>query len=388
MIPPEAPAVALERWQALCAFLRRWFYAPDLQALEIALTCYCSHLYLSDNPVWLFVIGPPGTGKTSLIIAALSFLPKTHILSDLTTTSFLSGFSQGAKKYSLLHEIGNGVLLFKDFTTMLSKRDEQRGEIVAQLREIHDGRVRRRVGAMGKFLEWEGKITVVAACTPALERAWAVNRDLGDRFLNLRWARGDGIEMGEQAVNQLRHEKEISQGMREHVLALVQPEKFSPAEPAAKTAIVEAAIFALAELTAQMRTNVAHDGGGRISHVGTPEGTTRLVKGTCQLASGRATLFARPETTVDDLKCCRRVLFDSIPSRRLQVMEALPVGVRLDWGFLLKATNMSEGTLQRVLEDLRELGILEFIEGMAVRHYQFSPWFEKLRSAASITGCP
>src|SRR5207245_4799010 len=47
-------------------------------------------------------------------------------------------------------------------------------------------------------------------CTPALDRAWAIQRDLGERFLCVRWHRRDGPEVARRACAQRGHEKEIT----------------------------------------------------------------------------------------------------------------------------------------------------------------------------------
>jgi hypothetical protein len=82
-------------------------------------------------------------------------LPEVVSLGAFTPQTFLSGF-YGQREPGLLEKLGetternriytttgNGILLAKDFTTILSMRRDTQAEILAQLREIHDGEFRR-----------------------------------------------------------------------------------------------------------------------------------------------------------------------------------------------------------------------------------------------------
>ena len=64
--------------------LRRWFYKPDLQAIRIVMGTLKAHYLDIGDPAWLFVVAPPGSGKTSVSIMGTSDLPDVAVLSDLT----------------------------------------------------------------------------------------------------------------------------------------------------------------------------------------------------------------------------------------------------------------------------------------------------------------
>lgn len=350
-------------WTELQTHIRKWYSEPDLEALEIALCVYISHLFVNEDAIYLFVIGPPGTGKTGIVVSCLSALPSVHVLSDLTATTFLSGFAKGNPKFSYLHRIApqanpQAVLVFKDFTSFLGRREETRKELASQLREIHDGYFSRPCGSSAKTLEWRGKLTVIAACTPALERAWSVMRELGDRFLAVRWLRGDGIAMGLQAAAQIGREKDIRSEMHRLVSAVVNPTGMTAVGLPDATLFNQAAY--LSELVARLRTNVIRDSNAYhdILIVPEPEGTSRLMKGVCQLARARATLFRKPQVTAEDFRVVQRALLDAIPLTRLKIFENLPDGAPLRRVDLQDLTRLPTGTLDRELEDLQALSIV------------------------------
>jgi len=72
--------------------------------------------------------------------------------------------------------------LLKDFTTVLSMHREKRAKILAQLREIHDGMFKRNFGTDETKI-WKGRITIIAAVTPVLDRHISIFAALGERFL-------------------------------------------------------------------------------------------------------------------------------------------------------------------------------------------------------------
>ncbi len=85
--------------------LERWFYKPDLQALRIAMGTIKAHYLKIGTPAWLFVVAPPGTGKTTMSIMSACGLQEVQALGDVTENTFLSGF-HGHKDPGLLEKLG------------------------------------------------------------------------------------------------------------------------------------------------------------------------------------------------------------------------------------------------------------------------------------------
>ena len=88
----------------------------------------------------------------------------------------------------LLRKIGDhGVLVIKDVTSIISADREIRGQVLAAIREVYDGRWERNVGTDGgQTLTWTGRIIIVGAVTTAWDTAHAVVASMGDRFVCLR----------------------------------------------------------------------------------------------------------------------------------------------------------------------------------------------------------
>ena len=277
-------------------------------------------------------MAPPGAGKTTTSIMGSAGLPQVLTLGDVTENTFLSGF-YGAVQPGLLEKLGDqheqgsalvtkgdAILLVKDFTTVLSMRREKRATILSQLREIHDGEFKRSFGT-GETKVWRGKITVIAAVTPALDRHYSSFSTLGERFLQIRWHRPDSAEAGEWAIRQQGQEGKIRSQLRMLIKHLFQKSLEEP--PTLSTTFVHR-IASFAEVVALCRTHIYREGYGKreIEYVPEPEANTRIAKGLAGMAKGIAALNRHSEVLEEDLQDVLRVGLDCIPDVRRKVIVA------------------------------------------------------------------
>ena len=157
--------------ETLGAF-RSWLHLPDPTPVLAVLGGVAGNL-LPGDPVWLGLVAPPSFAKTE-ILNALSLLRNVHRTATLTPASLLSGTPKKTRaadaKGGLLREIGDfGILVMKDFGSILSLRAEAKAEVLAALREIYDGSWTRHLGTDGgRTLSWEGKVGLIFGATPDL----------------------------------------------------------------------------------------------------------------------------------------------------------------------------------------------------------------------------
>jgi hypothetical protein len=372
----------LRQFNQLSQFLEHWYYKPDMDAVKICLSTYVAHTYLADNPVWLFIIGPPGSGKTSVAIRSISFLPQTHMIGNLSENSFLSGFgvNNGILGKLTLRHNGNGVLLFPDFTSLLDKRDFVRNEIAGQMRLIYDGYYSKEVGNKDESIVWKGKVTCLAAVTPALEHYWSINRSLGERFMYLRWENDNGEGCIESSKRQVGKERVIEDEFRKRILEYVDVDSLRAVEIEDNEQL---GLNGICSMVSILRTNVHREvgrGGKRtITDVDVPEAPTRISKMLTMIARGSATLDRRKKIDFYDLCLAKRVAIDSIPSNRCKVIKALIDNINYSLTFveLKEITGACRAVIERTIEDLIELKVVTITTGAINRWVNLLPEYCK-----------
>jgi hypothetical protein len=151
---------------------RKWF-GPlyDLAALHAVLAAAAVER-LTGEPLWVMVVAGPGNTKTETVTTL------SGIGAQVTSTIASEGalLSATPKKDVANHATGGllraleprGILVMKDFTTILSMPRETRNQVLAALREVYDGKWTRSVGTDGgQTIHWEGRIAVIGAVTTA-----------------------------------------------------------------------------------------------------------------------------------------------------------------------------------------------------------------------------
>lgn len=342
------------------------FYKPDLQAVRIVLGTIQSHRLNLGDPAWLFVVAPPGSGKTTMSIMGACGLPDVVMLGDFSENTFLSGFF-GHHQPGMLEKLGhttqegqtyistgNSVLMAKDFTTVLSMRREKRAAILGQLREIHDGQFKRDFGT-GVTKIWKGRITMIAAVTPILDKHYSVFSTLGERFMQVRWHRPDSEEAGVWAMRQQGNEQELQARMKELVrLTLEEATKTAPI----LSEDMQRRLASLAEIIAIGRTHVYRSsyGNREIEYAPEPEANTRISKGLAAITRGIASVRRRKVVSEQDLQDVFRVGLDCLRDNRRRILLAVTKGQDVS------TLPMSKTVRQRELEELEELDILHKTE--------------------------
>lgn len=356
-LPPAEPC-SLDQTVAV---FRRWLHLDDpapLYALAAALAANQA----PGDPVWLLLVCAPSTGKTEMLSAAAR-LQWVRPASTLTASSLLSGTSakDRAKDATggLLRQVGDfGVLLCKDFTSLLAQNRDTRAEVLAALREVYDGRWDRAVGTDGgKVLTWSGKCGLVGGVTPALDRYHAVVAALGDRFLLLRMADPDPAKSGAMALTHRGKEKQMRRELAEALAGLVTAADVTAVNRDLSEA-EQTELVRLASFTARARTGVERDGYTRdLLYLPQIEGPGRLVTAYARMLGALGAVGCDPATAWAVLA---KVALDCIPATRARFARELlgtPAATRTS--DLAATVGMTAGNAREHLEDLTLLGLAD-----------------------------
>jgi FaeA-like protein len=347
------------------AFQRR-LYLPDPTVIYVVLGALAAN-YLPGDPVWLLLVGAPGKGKTE-VLHSLRNVPNVHEVATFTEASLLSGTSErehaGDAEGGLLIEIGEGqlgIMLAKDFGSVLSMHRDARGQLLAALREIYDGSWTRRVGTDGgRRLHWHGKVGLIAGCTQAIDKHHSVIAAMGDRFLLFRLP-GEIEDQREEALAQAAldgsgDEHEMRMELAEVVAAFLAG--IRDKEPRERTPEEDAFLIRLARLVVRARSAVDRSGTGReIELVPDAEAPTRFVKQLERLLAGLDVIgLPRDEA----LQIVGRVALHNMPGVRLACLDFVyraegPVATRE----IAAALDYPTTTIRRTLEDLTAHKVLK-----------------------------
>ena len=412
----------MEDMEKLMAHISKSFYKPDLQATRIILGTAFSHYFPRVDPIWLFVVGPPSSGKTAITIEALSGLtglfgpgkawgphvkgsdkgeddgPNTNenlkdqeaveLLSTINSNTFLSHMQGKDQAPGLLEQIvrgkpykdkktgktryteaghyekndthkivvGNILCLVPDFTVMASMRREMRGEIMGQLRRIFDGQFEKKIGtAITKI--WKGKMTMIAATTPVIDKYTSIDASLGERFIQCNWRasrdRGRGVFTLERMMAKARGEQ-FKTPLKKMVRALFASSAAEllqlPGHPCLKR------FSALAEITADARASVyghQQDTSYFIDEVTVAEDIHRLIQEFFAQFSGIVRIHGREKPEEQDIQDVMRCGIETLPVYRSIVLQA---------GIEGKPLSHYEGSHESLVREAQKLGALGIIE--------------------------
>lgn len=334
---------------------------------------------MDDAPVWLMVVAPSSGGKTAILLTLddLELKPGkrvTHFISDLTENTLASGFKSSSGDAGLLNQMPyGGMMIFKDFTSLLTKRSESRDAIMGQLREVFDRKFDKKTGN-NQDTAWKGKVGALAGVTTAVHEYISEMSVMGDRFIMYAPKMPPRMKLlefimemrarGDVQEKKLLVAKEKVQGYLRHCIKYVGSAKMYMAQEDRVN------LMQIADFATKTRSGIIQDDRtGRVKFVPEPEMPTRLIE---QLLSISTILSMMREIdgeentdlSHDDMQLLYKIAFDSIPIKRRWALKALaehPVGVTTA-GLASKIGYETE-VVKEWLAQLNALGICRRVKG-------------------------
>lgn len=350
----EPPVAAL-----LSAFAKE--YALDGLDHVLAVLAAAATRELDADPLWLLVVGPSSSSKTEAV--RLLDRAASRALDDFTIAGLL-GWRKRGKAWEpsgvLADHPGAVLATIADLSTLLAGADRgERDAAYALLRRAYDGHVTRDQ-QQGR-LEWRGRLTLIAAVTPEIDRQRTHAQALGERWVYVRVpdlsdeTRRRGlarVRARAAAGNTAQWRRELADTAAS-VLADAQTRAadVTLGDDLART-VDDAAIIA-----ALVRAHVPRDGYGRrdILDVPVPEEPFRLAAGLAMLARG--VLALRLDETIAERLVLRAAL-DSVPLTRRRVLSVLANGEALTAHAIARASGLNNTVARTVLQDLEAIGLV------------------------------
>ena len=321
---------------------------------------------LEGQPLWGMLVGPPAGGKTEVL--KLLGPVANAALDDVTAPGLLSwsDMSRGRPVGVLMRIPNPAFVTISDFSTVLaSSQRGLRDQLFALLRVVFDGKVTRSLGNADKMLTWEGRVTLLAACTPAIDNYSSHSDALGPRWVFLRIRARD--QAAQRAV--LRKARGNTTAGRAKSQALArQLVRLAVARLSSIELSPEFhdAIDNLSLVTCSGRATVPRESSWRreIDGVVDKEEPPRVAK---QLTILALCCCAIGLTEHEALSLCRRVALDSAPALRGRAVLMLAELGSFTAAEMARAVGCSPKTAARVLEDLAFIGIATQADSSASR---------------------
>lgn len=344
---------------------RRWLGDEyDLGALTTVLAAAAVE-QLDGDPVWLLVVSGSGNAKTETVGALAGI--GANVTSTITSEGALlsaSGAKERTKESNggLLRKMGDrGLLVIKDFTSIISMNRDLRTAVLGALREVYDGYWERNVGTDGgRTLTWAGRLVLIGATTTKYDAAHSVIAAMGDRFALLRMDSTTGrIAAGRQALKNVGQETvmraELSAAVGQ-LLAHIDHDA-GTLETDDMEALLEAA-----DLVTLSRTAVEVDYRGDPIEAHAPEMPTRFAKMLGQIMRGALTIGVDRDNA---RHTALRVARDSMPPLRAAILADIAEHPGSPTRDVVKRIQRPRTTTDRALQELHLIGLLHVIDAPA-----------------------
>ena len=354
---------------------RHWLCLEDTDLIDVVLASVLDRK-VSGDPVWLMLVAASGGLKTEILRSVLS-LPYVLEIDNLTSRSIITGRvkpNSTENVTGLAKEANGKVLVFKDFTELLSKNQWERQEIIGQFRTWYDGHVSRRFGSTDRIVTVDSTIGLIAGVTPAIDLFTSVLGVLGERFLKFRH-----FQDREKARNKSRENAGREEYMRAELREAVSHHLNKNIDltwvPNVPTVIGDR-IGCLAELTALARASVPRSiGEGGAECAIEPEYSTRIYKQLLKLAQMLAIVRQLTVVGKAELRTISRIAIDSCVPHRIDVLKAL-YGRVLTGYEVAQMTGIPRPNVYRGLENLEALGFVTVSDDQPTS-YRLTPLITK-----------
>lgn len=366
------------------SILKAWEGSPP--SIHRLIETFDSHLYLDDfmrdairimmavavssrssgDPLWMFIVGPPGCGKTALL-KSMSGSESCVFISSLTPRTLISGSPLQDEDPSLLPKLQGRTLVLKDYTEIICMPYSAQEEVYGVLRGAYDGRAEKVFGNGIRRVYYDCWFNILAGVTPIIHSH--TRATLGERFLKYELLSSDHDSEKHiiAAINQANSPSyEHTERILQSATASFLSQSF-PTPPAVHETILKR-IVCLSQLVAYLRAGVDRTYGGELAYRPRVEVGTRLAK--------QLTKLLRFLASIHHYSTSREII-ESSPSI-YSIVERVALNTAAGWSLdliqplfqyhskggltrrdLCDLSKTAESTAARRLNDMLELGIVE-----------------------------
>lgn len=382
VIPRDASEILPEKcdtWEELAGYYQKALHTDENTFIVVSVLMAIAISTRIPGPMlWLWLIGAPGTGKTTLAECVAAAATLCHEESRIT--GLYSGL--GKDDQGLIPIINSRTLIIKDFTTILSMQESVIQALLGQFRDIFDGHssVRFLNGVTRSYTNVN--FGTVGCTTPAIRSVSVAY--LGERFLSLDMSTvvssigeltfnsGDSDQLCSTGISNLRsalengftpkallEPKSRTWGYLEHLCSLLEDPAFVADVSSSITRETELWILALAQWVAAARATVPK---GETVVRPQVEAGTRLAGQFYKLYVSLAVVRFKGAPTEEQTKELKQILlkvgFDTGYGWFLDVMTRLASNRSYTRAQLAAELGISGTFITRIIGDLNALQII------------------------------
>lgn len=277
------------------------------------------------TPLWLFLVGPPGCGKSEMLLAFSRLEDRCLFLSRLTSEAFISGFS--GDDCSVMSYLNNRTLIIKDFTSVKAMSQEKQTDLFGMLRDAYDGEVSKPFGTnVGVRAYSNCWFPMLAGVTHVIH---ADNQSAyGERFLKFELLDDDHDVMKQTNASMVKATNdakatEPDETLKNAVVAFFDQRKLDRDKlPKVMGTKYESKLLALAQIVAITRTS-ADKKGNCYAYRPQPENPGRLGAQFVKLAQHICWVLDKPRMDDEVFRIVRKTATDTVISWSLEIIRAL-----------------------------------------------------------------
>lgn len=371
---PKQPKVTIDDVQAAYDHA---FLLADRNIIKLVAAVVLAN-QLEGPPVWMLIVASSSGGKSAILMTLdeLEFIQgkrMTFFISDLTENTFASGFKSAGGDASLLMQLPiGGMLIFKDFTSLLTKRQEARNAIMGQLREVYDRKFDKRTGN-NQNVQWKGKAGAIAGVTEAVHEYMSEMSVMGDRFIMYSMQQPDRLEatrfvMAMKTLDNSQETRIESAKQQMHAYLRGALKDMGKAK-LYMTPKDQEMLIQVADFVTKVRSGVVEDERtGHVKFVPSAEMPIRLIDQLMSIGTALCHMNVvdgkPPMLSEVDMNMLFKIAFDSIPLKRrwaLRQLATYRVGVTT--AGLAAMLNYETEVVKRWLAQLNALGIIRRMRG-------------------------
>lgn len=368
--------IPCDSFSSLLKYYRGYLHLTKnfIDTLAVSLSVVASTTFPGD-PIWLRIIGPPGSGK-STIAEAISASP--HVFARSHITGIHSGFRDYSKgkhsrdeDASLVPHLDRKTMVIKDADTLLTSPHVQ--EILAHLRDLYDGTSRTHYRNKQSRVYQDIRCTIILCGTDHIR---TLNRSvLGERFLDcevLGDAKQDpyldraaanayenllvGRDISKTENPRMTAIKQATMGFIEHLKSGVEGLESLPV----MTTEARESIKHQAQVLGHLRVHVHKANREEVFCRPRVELATRVVSQLTRLALCLCLVLGRKTIDHEIIRMVRKVVLDTVTGYSLEIVKSV---YKSEYGLtneqLSKRLGVSEKTIGRCTEELIETGVIQ-----------------------------